>query len=96
MRLRLIRPWGVFPSTLKDIEMFGITMPNIFILGADVRLGGLYSPLLLAATPAGLVPPGVPGANPAPNNPAGDFDHHRAGIRTAYSALSRLLTSWLL
>ena len=73
MGLRAIAPLGLFPSVLKACQMFFIPIP-IMIATDELRLGGMYSPVLFGPTPAGLVPPHVPFApmvvapNPLPVN----------------------------
>jgi hypothetical protein len=64
--LREIRPRGIISTVLRRLEMFEVTLPNLFIVTQDVQLGGNLSPRLLGPTPANLahgpqlgVPPGM-------------------------------------
>jgi hypothetical protein len=68
MRLRTLIPPGIFPTVVREIQMFHV-LAAVLITTADIQLGGIYSPALSGPTPAGQVPPQVPSQPPniAPN-----------------------------
>ncbi|KAJ3564730.1 hypothetical protein NP233_g8101 [Leucocoprinus birnbaumii] len=56
--LRHIRPYGIFPSVVKKLQMFSIVTPAMIVTDV-IRLGGVASPVALGPTPIGLFPPGM-------------------------------------
>lgn len=64
LQLRAIRPAGIIPAVLHELEMAQV--PVVMTVGADVILGGAFSPNLLGLTPANLVPANANGINGGP------------------------------
>jgi hypothetical protein len=56
--LRALPPLGIFPSVVNAVQSFHIPILAM-IATNNIRLGGQFSPLLLAPTPIGLVPQNV-------------------------------------
>jgi hypothetical protein len=77
--LRQIRPRGVLATVVRRLEMFHVPEPQLLIVTDDVRLGGIFSPIIVGPTPAGLSQ-GIGGAPPAlwPNGPG---DELPSGVR---------------
>ena len=76
--LRSISPRGIFATSVGRLEMFQVPMPNRFIVTEHVRLGGMYSPMLLAPTPASLA--GEVGVAPPLDWPTMEGDELPRGV----------------
>lgn len=93
LSLRQLKPLGVFPSVVKGCNMFRIPVEQ-FIVDDDVRLGGVFSPNLLAMTPRALATSlGVPGV-PLPANYPNPMPDVMLPVNVAANNASRNPANW--
>ena|ERR1700689_5433339 len=78
MRLREIRPHGVFATVVRRLQMYRVPRRRMLMVTHRIRLGGNLSPNLVGPTPAGLAL-GM-GQPPPANWPNGQGDQLPLGV----------------
>ncbi|KAI0315110.1 hypothetical protein OF83DRAFT_1174141 [Amylostereum chailletii] len=58
--LRRLRPRGILPTVVQELQMFSVPHAQVMVVSDHVRLGGMYSPGLTGVTPRERIPPGIP------------------------------------
>ena len=85
--LREIRPPMKLETTVLGLKMQYYHYLNIFDITDNMRIGGAGAPRLRDQTPAGLVPPGVPGRfGVPPNHPPQAHFHRPTFTRPSHNA----------